>query len=46
VENTLEEKIDSLIKRKRKIINGIIDQEIEGEKFWSREELLEILKPL
>ncbi len=46
VENTLEEKIDALIKRKRKIINGIMDEELEGEKSWSREELLEILRPL
>ena len=46
VENTLEEKIDALIKRKRKIINGIIDEELEGEKSWSREELLEILRPI
>ena len=46
VQNTLEEKIDALIKRKRVIINGVIDSELEGEKFWTRRELLEILRPL
>ena len=46
VQNTLEEKIDALIKRKRGIINGVIDSELEGEKFWTRRELLEILRPL
>ena len=46
VQNTLEEKIDALIKRKRGIINGVIDAELEGEKFWTRRELLEILRPL
>jgi hypothetical protein len=46
VQNTLEEKIDALIKRKRGIINGVIDAELEGEKFWTRRELLEILHPL
>jgi SNF2 family DNA or RNA helicase len=46
VQNTLEEKIDALIKRKRGIINGVIDSELEGEKFWTRHELLEILHPL
>jgi hypothetical protein len=46
VENTLEEKIDALIKRKRRVIDGVIDAGLEGEKFWSKTELLEILKPL
>jgi SNF2 family DNA or RNA helicase len=46
VENTLEEKIDALIKRKRKVIDGVIDAGLEGEKFWSKSELLEILRPL
>jgi hypothetical protein len=31
---------------KRGIINGVIDAELEGEKFWTRRELLEILRPL
>jgi SNF2 family DNA or RNA helicase len=46
VQNTLEEKMDALIKRKRAIINGVIDSELEGEKFWTKKELLEILRPL
>jgi hypothetical protein len=46
VQNTLEEKIDALIKRKRGIINGVIDSDLEGEKFWTRRELLEILRPI
>ncbi len=46
VQNTLEEKIDALIKRKRGIINVVIDSELEGEKFWAKRELLEILRPL
>ena len=46
VENTLEEKIDALIKRKRRVIDGVIDAGLEGEKFWSKSELLEILRPL
>ncbi len=46
VENTLEEKIDALIKRKRRIIDGVIDAGLEGEKFWSKSDLLEILTPL
>jgi SNF2 family DNA or RNA helicase len=46
VQNTLEEKIDALIKRKRGVINVVFDSELEGEKFWTRRELLEILRPL
>jgi hypothetical protein len=46
VQNTLEEKMDALIKRKRAVINGVIDSELEGEKFWTKKELLEILRPL
>ncbi|HAF61694.1 MAG TPA: hypothetical protein DCK95_05160 [Anaerolineaceae bacterium] len=43
---TLEEKIDRLLSKKRGIADQIIGAASEGEHRWSREELLELLKPL
>jgi SNF2 family DNA or RNA helicase len=31
---------------KRRVIDGVIDAGLEGEKFWSKKELLETLRPL
>lgn len=44
--NTLEEKIDRLIEKKRGISERVIGAATEGERRWTREELLEILSPL
>ena len=43
---TLEEKIDRLLNRKREIAGQIVDAASAGEHKWSREDLLELLKPL
>ena len=45
-EGTLEEKIDFLIEKKRRISDKVIGAATEGELKWTREELLEILEPL
>jgi SNF2 family DNA or RNA helicase len=43
---TLEEKIDRLLSKKREIAGQIVDAASAGEHKWSREDLLELLKPL
>lgn len=43
---TLEEKIDRLLTNKRNIAGQIIYAASAGEHKWSREDLLELLKPL
>jgi SNF2 family DNA or RNA helicase len=43
---TLEEKIDRLLTRKREIAGQIVGAASAGEHKWSREDLLELLKPL
>ncbi|NMC29934.1 MAG: DEAD/DEAH box helicase [Pelolinea sp.] len=43
---TLEEKIDRLLVKKKGMANQIIGAAIEGEQHWTREYLLELLKPL
>jgi SNF2 family DNA or RNA helicase len=43
---TLEEKIDKLLSGKRGIADQIINAASEGEHKWSREDLLELLRPL
>jgi SNF2 family DNA or RNA helicase len=45
-EGTLEEKIDSLLNKKRGIADQIIGAASEGDHRWTREELMELLKPL
>lgn len=45
-EGTLEERIDRLLSSKREIASQIIGAATQGERRWSREELLELLKPL
>jgi superfamily II DNA or RNA helicase len=46
VANTLEEKIDSLIKAKRGLSDSIMGAAASHQLQWTREELLELLKPL
>lgn len=43
---TLEEKIDTLIEKKRGISDRVITPATKGVKGWTREELLDILKPV
>jgi len=45
-EGTLEEKIDTLLQKKRGISDRVIGAGTKGVGGWTREELLEILKPL
>ncbi|MCU0520981.1 MAG: DEAD/DEAH box helicase [Anaerolineae bacterium] len=45
-EGTLEERIDALLDRKRGIAGQILDDTAQGLQGWTREELLEVLKPL
>jgi SNF2 family DNA or RNA helicase len=45
-EGTLEEKIDRLLERKRNMADQIVDAAVSGESKWSRDDLMEILKPL
>jgi SNF2 family DNA or RNA helicase len=45
-EGTLEEKIDLLLEKKRGISDKVIGAATKGVKGWTREELLEILKPI
>ena len=46
VEGTLEEKIDRLLERKRNMADQIVNAAVSGESKWSRDDLMEILKPL
>jgi SNF2 family DNA or RNA helicase len=46
VSDTLEEKIAALQERKRGMSDRIMDAADRGEFKWTREELLELLKPL
>ena len=46
VQDTLEEKIVRLLERKRVIAGDVVGAATEGGLEWSREELLEILKPI
>lgn len=46
VQDTLEEKIDKLLDRKRGIADKVIGAATEGGLDWTREELIEILKPI
>lgn len=46
VENTLEERIDRLLRRKQEMADQIIGHAREGGGNWTREELLEILRPI
>jgi SNF2 family DNA or RNA helicase len=45
-EGTLEEKIDTLLSKKRGIADQIVGAASEGDRRWTREELMELLKPL
>lgn len=48
-QNTLEDRIDRLLSRKRGIANSIMDSvkpDENGVRSWTRDELLEILRPL
>lgn len=46
VQGTLEERIDSLLERKRGMADQIVGAAVEGPRQWTREELIELLKPL
>lgn len=46
VENSLEERIDNLLTEKRIVASSIMGATRSGARAWSREELLEILKPI
>jgi len=46
IQGTLEEKIDRLLERKRDMADQIVDAAVSGERKWSRDDLMEILKPL
>lgn len=46
IQGTLEEKIDRLLEKKRDMADQIVDAAISGEHKWSRDDLMEILKPL
>lgn len=46
VQGTLEERIDTLLANKRKIADEIVDAAGAGTRQWTREELMELLKPL
>jgi SNF2 family DNA or RNA helicase len=45
-ENTLEERIEKLLKRKQQIADTIVNAARQETQQWTREELLEILRPL
>lgn len=45
-EGTLEEKIDALLEKKRGVSDRVMDAAARGAEGWTREELLEILKPI
>ena len=44
--NTIEERIDDLLNKKRYIADQIIGAAIEGPYKWTREELIELLRPI
>lgn len=46
VENTLEERIDRLLEKKRGISDQIIGSATRGDRKWSKQELIELLRPL
>jgi hypothetical protein len=46
IENTLEERIEKLLRSKQQIADTIINAARQKEQQWTREELLEILRPL
>lgn len=46
VQGTLEERIEVLLENKRKIASQIVDAAGTGARQWTREELLELLRPL
>ncbi|GIK54362.1 MAG: hypothetical protein BroJett015_00250 [Chloroflexota bacterium] len=46
VRGTLEERIDALLSSKQEIADTIVKAAGEGARQWSREELLELLRPL
>lgn len=46
IENTLEERIEKLLIRKQQIADRIMGAAKQTQQQWTREELLEILKPL
>jgi hypothetical protein len=46
VEGTLEERIESLLEKKRGMADRIVGAAVDGPRQWSREELIELLKPL
>ena len=45
-EGTLEERIDALLQKKRGMADQIIGAAASGSRHWTREDLLEILRPL
>jgi SNF2 family DNA or RNA helicase len=46
VEGTLEERINDLLQSKRGMADQILNAVVEGPRKWTREELIEILRPL
>jgi SNF2 family DNA or RNA helicase len=46
VRGTLEERIDWLLGQKRQMAAGVVDGGIDAELGWTREEMLEVLRPL
>ena len=46
VEGTLEERINDLLQSKRGMADQILNAVVEGPRKWTREELMEILRPL
>ena len=46
VQDTLEEKIDVLLDRKRGMADDVVGAATGGELEWSREDLLELLRPI
>jgi SNF2 family DNA or RNA helicase len=46
VESTLEERIDRLLESKRGMAEQIIGAAVKGDHQWTREELIELLRPL
>jgi SNF2 family DNA or RNA helicase len=45
-EGTLEERIDTLLESKRAMADQIVGAAVEGARQWTREELIELLRPL
>jgi SNF2 family DNA or RNA helicase len=46
VQGTLEERIETLLANKRKMADQIVDAAGAGAHQWTRDELMELLKPL